>query len=104
MCSPGVVRAALMKCLIAPMVSWRRSRIRPSSFMAPLCVGSSARARSWWARAPSRSPRASATLPDRKWTSGSFGASFLASAAAAAALAGWPAASAACATHTWVCQ
>ena len=104
MCSPGVVRAAEMKCLIAPTVSCRRKRIRPSSFIAPLCDGSSASARSWWARAETRSPRASATLPERKCTSGSFGASDRASAAADAAKAGCPAASAACATHTCVCQ
>jgi hypothetical protein len=42
--SSGVARAALMKCLIAPAVSCRRKRIRPSSFIAPLCAGSSARA------------------------------------------------------------
>jgi len=28
-----------MKCLIAPAVSCRRKRIRPSSFIAPLCAG-----------------------------------------------------------------
>jgi hypothetical protein len=44
--SSGVARAALMKCLIAPVGSCFLSLIRPSSFIAPLCVGSSASARS----------------------------------------------------------
>jgi hypothetical protein len=42
--SSGVARAALIKCLIAPAVSCRLSLIRPSSFIAPLCAGSKARA------------------------------------------------------------
>jgi hypothetical protein len=42
--SSGVARAALMKCLIAPAVSCCLSLIRPSSFIAPLCAGSNARA------------------------------------------------------------
>ena len=85
--SSGVARAALMKCRIAPAVSCRlqpdpaelvhRAAVRRVQRQGLFLVLAGARA---------RSPRARLTLPDRKCTSGSFGASARARDAASAAM------------------